>query len=921
MRRFLISQVLHRRGRTLTLAVGILVAAVSFTLLTSAARTSQLTVKRSVAENFRPAYDILVRPPDSFSPLERKRELIRENYLSGIYGGISVQQWRRIKRLAGVEVAAPIANVGYIMPFRTIPVAINRYLNDDDHQLYRLRFSWEANGGVSRYPDSDQYLYYTRNDRLIRSARGPLVQTLPDGRKVLPCSGFYESAAKRTLIGPFTLRAREGIVCYSRLDLGRDVQAANSDPPLQPGTVGVQSSAFFPVFISAIDPVEEQKLLDLNDTIVTGRPLRRTDTLRTETIFRFQGDVIPVIGSARTFVDETLRIDVERLTVPGLVDLPERLGQPRNTDRFVRSLDGEVVGTQKMSLDPLYDRLIDDYSVDPTQWKTNLITYDAYWSGSEAKYELVSTDRLRPATAHNDPALTFSGYYGSGWAPQENADVNFRTVERHGMINEGIGTSLHVVGRFDPALLPGFSELSEVPLETYYPPELEGADPRSRRLLGGRPLRPTQSIVDYIAQPPMMLTTINAMEGFRDPANFQGTFDDEPISVIRVRVAGVTGPDRVSRERIKNVAGAIRQRTGLSVDITAGSSPTPMLIELPKGRFGRPELLLEEGWVEKGVAVRFLDAIDKKSVILFGLILVICGFFLANAAYASVRARRSELGTLMCLGWSRPKIFGTVLGELAVIGLVAGVAGSLLAAWIVAAFDLDLALARTLLVAPTATLLAILAGLLPALNASRGTPLSAVTPVNVAPRRPRPVKGMVAMARANLLRAPARTIVGCLGLVLGVGALTLLLALNNALQGTLVGTLLGNFISVQVRTVDIVSVVLVILLGAASIADVLFLNLRERAPEFATLSTSGWTTRNLATVALSEGLGMALAGSVVGAGLGLGIVAFIRGVAVAPSALVAVLVTVGAILVTLLACVGPVTALTRLKPTIVLAEE
>ena len=132
---------------------------------------------------------------------------------------------------------------------------------------------------------------------------------------------------------------------------------------------------------------------------------------------------------------------------------------------------------------------------------------------------------------------------------------------------------------------------------------------------------------------------------------------------------------------------------------------------------------------------------------------------------------------------------------------------------------------------------------------------------------------------------------------------------------------MGNFISVQVRAVDIVSVVLVIALGAASVADVMFVNLKERAAEFATLSTSGWSDRQLAARALTEGAGMGLLGSATGAALGLGVAALIRGVAVAPSAAVAVAVALGGALVAVAACALPVAGLSRLTPTTVLAEE
>jgi putative ABC transport system permease protein len=311
MRRFLISQVLHRRGRTLTLALGILVAAVSFTLLTSAARTSELTVKRIVTRNFRPAYDILVRPQDSFTDIERERGLVRENYLSGIYGGITMGQWRQVKRIPGVEVAAPIANVGYIMPFTFVPVTINRYLNDEPVQLYRLDINWEANGGVSRYPDSDRYVYYTRRHRMIATRMG-IFELRPGEGSLEPCDGFIQSASRRVYTSPFDYRNHEGIVCYS--ERSPRMRHAYSDyGPFPPGQVGVTTTASFPILVAGIDPVEEQHLLNLKRTVVEGRFLHPRDRVRSARVPRDPASIVPVIAGSRTYVDEVLEITIERL--------------------------------------------------------------------------------------------------------------------------------------------------------------------------------------------------------------------------------------------------------------------------------------------------------------------------------------------------------------------------------------------------------------------------------------------------------------------------------------------------------------------------------------------------------------------------------------------------------------------------------
>ncbi len=167
MTRFVWSQLRHRPSRTATLALGILVAAVSFTLLTAAVKTSELQVR-----------------------VERSQGLVRDNYLSGIFGGITLAQWHRILRTPGVEVAAPIANLGYIIPVtRGLHLSVNQYLTDDAVQLYRLRTTWIADRGTSTYPGQNLYVYLTRQHRFVVSHEFPS-EIVPGAGSVDVCGHF-----------------------------------------------------------------------------------------------------------------------------------------------------------------------------------------------------------------------------------------------------------------------------------------------------------------------------------------------------------------------------------------------------------------------------------------------------------------------------------------------------------------------------------------------------------------------------------------------------------------------------------------------------------------------------------------------------------------------------------------------------------
>jgi len=925
VRRFIWSQLLHRRSRTATLGVGILVAAVGFTLLTSAVETGQLKVVGTVSRSFRPAYDILVRPPGSFTPLELEQGLVQQNYLSGIFGGITLRQWRTILKIPGVEVAAPIANIGYVMPFQFVALRIDRFLNSDPVQLYRLRLEWLAHNGSSTYPDSTQYVYLTRDHpfSVDRQAPGGIVEDVPGEGQFPVCSGFIQSKPEEPAESPFALGAGSGLACFSGVT--PEIQGETTDyGPLPAGQVGTVSTAFFPIFVAAVDPAQEEQLLHIDQAVVAGRMLQETDAPRIERKGpRAKYRVVPFIASTRTFVSEELQVTVERLALPEEPRPYRNLSSEDSAFQFVTSLDGQTVGRATLPIGPMYERLVEGLSKPTSELE---ISYNGYWTTAPVRYRPAGPERLVALAAHNPTDVFISNYYGGGWAPGENRDTQFRRLEEHQGSTTFLSNNvlaipaLQVVGRFDPQRLPGFSPLSRVPLETYYPARVIPADPASRTALGDQPLLPTQNLGDYIQQPPLLVTTLRSLSAFDNPDLFEGASPKAPISVVRVRVAGVEGPDPVSRERIRRVAEAIQMETGLSVDVTAGSSPHPLLVHLPPGKFGRPSLLVEEGWVKKGVAVVILNAVDRKSLALFALVLVVTTLFLVNGALASVRARRTEIGTLLALGWSRGHIFRAVLGELALIGLAAGLAGTGIAAVLVRLFGFGIPLSRTLLVAPVAMVLASVAGLVPAWRAARSSPLDAVRSPMAKRRSVHHVRRIGGMALANLRRLPGRTLLAAAGLFVGVGALALLLSITLAFKGSILGTALGAFISIEVRGVDYVGVALAVVLAALSVADVLFLNLRERAPELVTLRAMGWRERDLGRMVALEGLGIGLLGSVAGATAGIGLSALVGG---SPGRIVlaGAIAAVAGTAIALAAALVPASLMSRMTPPAVLAEE
>jgi len=314
-------------------------------------------------------------------------------------------------------------------------------------------------------------------------------------------------------------------------------------------------------------------------------------------------------------------------------------------------------------------------------------------------------------------------------------------------------------------------------------------------------------------------------------------------------------------------------------------------------------------------------AVDENSLVLFVLILAVCVLFVANSATAAIRGRRRELGVLACLGWTRPRLFTAVLGELAAIGLAAGVLGAVAALPLSAALGLRASPERAVLAVPVAIAVAVIAGLIPAWLAARADPVASIRPAVLATARGRLPGGVTGLAATNVLRTPSRALVGAVSLAVGISTLTMVTALSLAFRGVVVGSLLGDAVAVQVRGVDYIAVAATVLLGVLAVADVMFLNITERATELAAIRAFDWPEATLVRLVVTEGVIIGLAGSLAGAALGLGAAAAFAGQAPGFLYLVAAAAVVAGVLVTAAAAVVPTRALRRLPATHLLAAD
>ncbi|MEV5767491.1 FtsX-like permease family protein [Micromonospora sp. NPDC052213] len=935
-------QLRGRAGRSVALLVGVLVATTGFVVLTGATTTSRLDVTGAVERNTEAAYDILVRPKGARTPLEAERRLVQPNYLSGLFGGITMAQYEQVKAVTGVDVAAPIAMLGYSTAPVPTPLdltgAVDRSL---DRQVIRVDPRFVAERGLSGAPGRSRYVYvtthpliYPRSDVFHSADSTPYTdgrsypwadmcgpsprEVLPDGRTRPVCDPRYALGSP----GAYSEREEWSLVAVrllpdGRFEAGQGVfPDGGTGPSSTSDRLRIAVSLTVPLLLAAVDPAAEDRLVGLGGAVVDGRALGPDDTTTVRRTGSAEMLNVPVLATSTPFVDEELRVSFTRLPA------------------------ARPAGVELDALEPALRRGPELPAGEARHdvaagWRTRLAAglspagccfgqLQAMVQAGPTRYDRLPDGTLRVgALPAADPEVygdqfTFNPF-PRPWLAEDTGARSLRKLP----LKKGVPGELYrgwrAVGVFDPEKLTGFSDLGRVPLETYEPPSAQGADARSRDALGGRPLEPGGNPAGHLSAPPLLLTSLDSV-----PTLLAGGGSPQakaPISAIRVRVADVGGYNERAAEQIRLVAERIAQVTGLDVDITLGSSPTPQAVELPAGSFGRPALRLTENWSALGVASVITKAVDRKSVALFVLVLVVCALFLGNAVAAAVRDRRSELAVLACLGWPARRIGALILGEVAALGLAAGLLSLALAIPLGAALGIDVGWRRAALAVPVALLLALVAGLTPALRAARAHPAAALRPAVATARWVRRPRTLAGLALANLARTPGRTLLGAGALAIGVAALTLVAAAGYAFRGAIVGSLLGDTVSLSVRGADTMAAVATVLLGAAAVADVLYLNIRDRAAELATLRAVGWSDAALGRLIGYEGLALGLLGAVTGAGLGLAGAAWLVGALPGTLVTVAALVAVAGVLVTSMAALVPAALLRRLPTARLLAEE
>ncbi len=834
-------------GKSALVSSGFLLAACALILLSATTQTTVVQANQIISQSWRSSYDLVVLPPNAKNP---SRQNIPADFLQSSDGGISMQQYALIKQLSGVEVAAPIAYIGYV-------------------GLPSPKIYFPSKGSLTGYYQLNWTLSAFNGQRQIVEYQNSTIY------EVTPCVELYNTIP---------------------VD---DVLQSQSDPLNNCPTYAIPPALSFVTpdsggfLLAAIDPDAEDQLVHLDQSITDGRMLTSQDTIHNDkrlAAFKFfKQSVLP---------KEEIRIPAEAIPMiihqqlPGQITLTATLTQLASgvvSPSQLKQLGGASYLTHLPNPKTFLNGQVPLLQNDPERFANARLTWDGHaWqvlpysdkdTESSIGYLLHLSSASTPAGLTYQPATAPGGGSAYSVAPTgvQGAEAAFRQSHPLHTLKkdfEDVVYTFESVGQFaGDSLAAQFSNpLNWLPENTYtVPPVILRYDAQGHPVTPTT-LLPTTNQAGYIVQPPLALTTLAAAQQLKG---------DNLISAIRIRVSGVEAANPASWKRVQQVAQSIEQRTGLRVLVTLGSSPRPTLVYVPgvkQGDFGAKQNIDPIGWVEErwiaiGVSILYLAQLGATRLLLLGAVLAVCLGYLVVAFSALVTAQRRDFAILSALGWRPWQPVRLFVAQALLLGLGGGIVGlgiSLLIAALLEAIPIWLIVAWTL---PAMLVMALLSSLYPLWQIWRirpaeilraGSPVSSTRAPLASLRLWSFVSPIGALVLRNLARSRPRTLITIASLFLSAILLVLMFSGILALRQTLTGTLLGDFVLLETAVPQIAGCVLAVLLSFLSVADLLLLQVRERQQEIGLLQATGWRPGMVQRLFAQEGLTLAFISTLPG---------------------------------------------------------
>ncbi|WP_313799029.1 FtsX-like permease family protein [Cytobacillus sp.] len=745
--------------------------------------------------------------------------------MSGISGGISLEEYKKIKEISEVDIAAPISMIGY-----TGYEVLFDEVSVKDPGIYRLtKTTTDYDGNSSNKTTME--IYFSRGK-----------YTNPD----------------------INTTEKYGIINFEN-----------------------RLSSYTRVLLAAIDPEEEARLVGLDKAVlpVEGHSyFSESDIIRSSSMneLGFKGisareTIFPILLSYHSFLNQKTDFKIEKLDIPfsNKEDIESSLSliQKNEGEKYLKKVSSVDTKTFSYNSEESHKLLIASLSgIDIEtgkkisnqntvgfksilQEKTGPLSYQLIDSPFPERWEKAyQVVPFEEETYHDDrdtyrkPQLTDPSLANN---PRLNA--NF-------------------IGFYDPTKLNISKDPeTELPMETYkIPTATLVLNKDDQPVNPPKVIKPTSNIYGYLMSPPTMLTTIEASEHI---------LGNNPISAIRIKVKGVDELGDASQEKLEKVANEIESLTGHETTITLGSSPDPLLINIPK--VGKHDSIgwIEQPWIKIGASIGIFKETKLGYSGIIACIILVSIIYVFSTNLVSFLSRKQEFAVLLAVGWKPKQLKNILMVESLLLGLIVSFVTLLIQIALNIIRENSLLISETLLLTFFVLLIYIIGPLGPArlINKIHPSQVMRTGEVSVSGKRMLKTKGLLSMVLNTVLGRLQRNLVSIIAIALPTTMLILFIYVTFRLNGVLYTSWLGQYVSMEVGAPHYIAVIISLIISILTTSEIMWQNIKERKNEIALLKAFGWKNKYIRLMVLIEGAIIGFLGGVVGGVISLGVIYFMYG--------------------------------------------
>lgn len=711
------------RSRVLLLTAAILIVTMGLSVLVQG--QSQASLDRTVDENSRGLYDILVQAKAGSGAL------LQPEIANGT-GGISFDQLNGIRDLAGTSIAAPISLVSRVTQNLEVPrLDAMDYLGynpalagsatadqpdgvaptdwpaaesvlTEEPKKYRVTASAVSSDGAS-----EQTMFKSSSEGTLGKSR--LVEEKSNGGTSVqiekaagetgikfpsPAGGSEHTLFNLSIALPMAPEVTESVVAVDPVaerallgDAGEFLAPLEKAPPADARNAGAVGRHFESLFTQGITTKELEEGPDfLGVKLKYWAPLMsQYQQAKVSGELTEDSQAIPLIVRSGTSLDLRYDVKIEEIDDAGKVvrdvgtasrslgsdylpfvsKSPFALSWPGSTDH------SELLGNAGNFNQGLYT---------PATWSNDFASAPQYTDmGTAANGAVEKSATPRDWVTVN--RLPEKSQDGSPVDQTQRAPVDERSYRDSVAEGDKVAAPLAMVyGTFDPAAVQAAAgDVNRLPLGGYDPTPMTMVKNAAGDTVEASTLTPSLSATGLASQSAGAITDYYGLAAAR---GFEANTD--VIDAVRVR-AKAEGSWKQAQPDVETLADEIRDM-GLEATVVAGSAREDVSIFVPgysKDAAGKESPLgtVSQSWVRQDAAGAVSGSLTGTNTTLLFLTLIGAALLTGASTVSYVRKRRREAGTLRAMGWTQGRIRTWVLEEFAVgaAGLAAaGVVLSLL---------------------------------------------------------------------------------------------------------------------------------------------------------------------------------------------------------------------------------------------------